>query len=118
MDQTPKKTSSPGDPTSQTASIAVSSNIYLENNFKTAKIIQPGLQLSPALAHHTETGQLTLLPAFLGLGQYPNFLRVPPKEALPPRHREEILRECSIPQWSQWAGWALAVPGLMDVCCN
>lgn len=86
-------TNNPNNPdgsTSQTASNAVSSKIYIQNNFYTAnqivqhnKWFQPGLQLSPELSHHTETEQQILQLAFIGLGQYPNFLRVPKKEHCP-----------------------------------
>lgn len=82
--QTPMKTSSPCDPASRDASVAVSSKFCIQNNFKAATwdgpphiLLQPGLQINPGLSHCTKTGQQMLLLVFTGLHHYLNSLRIP-----------------------------------------
>jgi hypothetical protein len=54
------------------------------------RLFQPGLQLSPALAHHTETGQQMIPIALPRLGQYSNFLKAPQKMLSPPYRKEKF----------------------------
>jgi hypothetical protein len=57
------QTCSPGDPTLQTALAAVSSTLASRTTSKRSRLVQShrllqrGPQPSPALSHHTETGQ-------------------------------------------------------------
>lgn len=77
-DQTPVKISSSGDPASQNARFLKILHLkLLAEMVQLLTLLQPGLRISPALFHHTETKQKIIQLALPGLNHYPNFLRVP-----------------------------------------
>lgn len=86
-DQTPVKISSSGDPASQNARflkiLHPEPSKLLAEVVQPHTLLQPGLRISLALSHHTETKQKIIQLALPGLDHYPNFLRVPQRCCCP-----------------------------------
>lgn len=93
--QTPRKTSIPGDQCSQNASAAGSSKFCYQNSFKAAELVQPHtllqsrLQMSSTLPHHTETKQKKIIASSSRIWLLSQFPQGPLEMPSPPHDRKQ-----------------------------
>lgn len=78
------------------------------------RLFQPGLQLSPGLAHHIDTTRQPMLQlAFLGLDHYHNFLRACKRCHHPPDSRKQFYEnDAPFPR----GGWVVFGHSMCDGC--